>query len=192
MQGNLCSKVPALLHLLPRRLGCEGSLELGTLGSGPMLAILSSSSSCSSSASSAKSSSWNKQTVHTVKVGQLVGWVFAEITLTQHHNFNKTWKTEINWGFLTEKEAKFIYLIKCITSWSRDGITDFSGQVLLLCYILHHVINLVNVSKRAKERTDRKNQNINTGRRSGLLLIVLRCWVNADMVLCTFSKALEA
>lgn len=190
MQWNLCFKVPALLHLLPRRLGCEGSLELGTLGSGPMLAILSSSSSCSSSASSAKSSSWNKQTVHTVKVGQLQGWVFAEITLIQDYIYNNTKKTWVYWGFLTEKEAKLIYLIKCITSWSRDGITDFLGQVLLLCYILHHVINLVNVSERAK--TDRKSQNIKTDRRSGLLLIVIWCWVNSDMVLCTFSKALEA
>lgn len=149
MQGNLSFEVVAFLHLLPRRLGCEGSLELGTLGSRSMLDMLSSSSSCSSSASSAKSSSWKNKQCTRLRWGNCrAGFCGNKL------NWSSTLKTVDRkqgvWRISSWKKGNVMYLVICIRSWSGDGVTDLSRKVLLLCNVLHHVINLVDVSTKAK------------------------------------------
>lgn len=47
---------------------------------------------------------------------------------------------------------KCMDLIKCLAKRSGDGLADLSGRVLLLCYILHQVIYLINVPNKRRER----------------------------------------
>lgn len=45
---------------------------------------------------------------------------------------------------------KYFYLIVDVAKRPGNGIADLLGPVLLLCYILHHVIYLVNVALKKK------------------------------------------
>lgn len=51
---------------------------------------------------------------------------------------------------------KDINLIEFLAEGSGDGLTDLSGHILLLCYILHQVVYLVNVPKKTRENVWRK------------------------------------
>lgn len=45
---------------------------------------------------------------------------------------------------------KCMNLIKCLAERSGDGITDLLGHILLLCDVLHQIIDLVNVPEKAR------------------------------------------
>lgn len=52
------------------------------------------------------------------------------------------------------EEPKDRNLVKCLPKGSGDGIADLSSHVLLLCDVLHQIIDLANVP--GNERRERE------------------------------------
>lgn len=87
------------------------------------------------------------------------------------------------------KTTNYFYLIIDIAKRSRNSIADLLSPVLLLCYILHHVIYLVNVAlKKEKKKRGKYLYKLNAVMHKKKCLLILHPY----MSLWTFSRARAA